>query len=490
MSRPARPAPSFAYPTLGCPRTSPSRQMARPSQSNILTRSRSGTCRRALLGSAATSNMSTPVFSPDGSRIVGLPYRRERDGTVLIVDVPMNLHPLPLEGAPVKARATAFSADGKLLAASGEGMPATVWDASSGRKLAQSSGKTGNATRLLFTRDGQSVIFTCEDGRVRSWHFAERAEPIASLAGHTKEVWALAYTPDGSMLISASDDHTIKLWNARGGSLLATLKGHDCARHIPCRQPRRPAARQWGLRQDSPNLGPTRRPSPRRAPRTHGSGSLPWPSRPGQDHRLGRLRRHGPDLGRGQWCTAPSHSRAHRHRVHPGLPTRRHAARHGERRSDHTRMGHRQRSESFSLSCPRHCSTLSFSPDGNWLASGDDWGSVSIWDVGTGSRRTSVKGSGLRSGTSPSHLMGGLLPPRAATRRSVCSTRSRDRSHWSSMGTPSASTPWPSPPTAGPSPPRATTARSNSGTRGRSEAARCKVRDSRIRRRGPGFDGE
>ncbi len=49
--------------------------------------------------------------------------------------------------------------------------------------------------------------------------------------------------------------------------------------------------------------------------------------------------------------------------------------------------------KSFSLACPKHNSSLAFSPDGTILAAGDDWGTVSFWDVATWSIRTSVKGS-------------------------------------------------------------------------------------------------
>ena len=49
--------------------------------------------------------------------------------------------------------------------------------------------------------------------------------------------------------------------------------------------------------------------------------------------------------------------------------------------------------QSFLLACPKHHSSLAFSPDGTILAAGDEWGNISFWEVATWSIRTLVKGS-------------------------------------------------------------------------------------------------
>jgi len=78
---------------------------------------------------------------------------------------------------------------------------------------------------LIFAPGGESLIFASEDGRIRSWHFVKKPEPIVQLAGHKKEVWGLAFTPDGTTLISSADDHLIKLWDTRDGKLRRALGG-------------------------------------------------------------------------------------------------------------------------------------------------------------------------------------------------------------------------------------------------------------------------
>jgi eukaryotic-like serine/threonine-protein kinase len=177
------------------------------------------------IGSVAIPSLVSLAFSPDGNRLAGVSDTGQR--IHLIAEVRTDPHRMVLAESSGNALQTAFSADGKTLAGGGSGLSPTIWDASSGRKLAEFSGKTGSAGRLVFAPGGESLIFSSEDGRIRSWHFVKKPEPLAELAGHKAEVWGLAYTPDGTTLISSADDHSIKLWDTRHGELRSTLKGHN-----------------------------------------------------------------------------------------------------------------------------------------------------------------------------------------------------------------------------------------------------------------------
>ncbi len=161
----------------------------------------------------------------------------ERDEIFLVGDLRTNPRRVPLEGVSGGEFEVVFSANGKTLAGGGNRLAPTLWDASSGRKLDEFSGKAGRIYGLAFTADGQSLIFGSHDERARSWHFGQRPEPVSQLAGHRAEVWTLAYTPDGTMLISAADDHSIKLWNVRDGTMRAILKRARRPRHSHRGQP-------------------------------------------------------------------------------------------------------------------------------------------------------------------------------------------------------------------------------------------------------------
>ena len=50
--------------------------------------------------------------------------------------------------------------------------------------------------------------------------------PPERLVGHTDSIWAAAFSPDGRFIVSGSWDGTLKLWDAETGAELRTLVGH------------------------------------------------------------------------------------------------------------------------------------------------------------------------------------------------------------------------------------------------------------------------
>lgn len=86
--------------------------------------------------------------------------------------------------------------------------------------------KAGESIRsLAFTPDG-TILATAggnaSDFAVRLWDMAS-GQFIGALDGHTGIVWGVAFSPDGSMLASVSSDHTAKIWDWRNRILIKTL---------------------------------------------------------------------------------------------------------------------------------------------------------------------------------------------------------------------------------------------------------------------------
>ena len=57
-------------------------------------------------------------------------------------------------------------------------------------------------------------------------HFVDGQMPDTFLAGDTDSVWNVAFSPDGQTLASGGKDTTIKLWDVATGKRKATLEGH------------------------------------------------------------------------------------------------------------------------------------------------------------------------------------------------------------------------------------------------------------------------
>jgi len=343
------------------------------------------------LGSLPLHMMSYAAFSPDGNRFAGVTAGGE--AIQLIKDVSTNPRPVPLEKVSGRDFHVAFSPDGKTLAGGGVGLPATLWDTTSGRKLAEFPGKSGSVGCLVFAPEGDSLTFKSEDGRIRSWHFVKKPEPISQLAGHKAEVWGLAYTPDGTTLISSGDDHSIKLWDTRDGGLLSTLKGHCALVASLATSPNGKllasagfdkTVRLWDLPGGRPRAVLRGHTGPVRALAFSPDGRLVASAGSDKTVRVCDVDRNEPML------VLEGHTdKVRALAFHPSGTLLVSASDDRTIRVIDVKEGR----ELFSLPCPKQNSSLVFSPDGSLLASGDDLGKLAIWDVATWSRRRSVKGS-------------------------------------------------------------------------------------------------
>jgi WD40 repeat protein/tRNA A-37 threonylcarbamoyl transferase component Bud32 len=128
------------------------------------------------------------------------------------------------------AACVAFSPDGRRLAVGNFDRHIDVWDTSSGKRLRTLAGHTGLVLGLVFSSDGSRLASASEDRTVRLWDPATGRE-ILQLRGHTDWCQALALSPDGQRLASSSRDGTVRLWDAtpntrRKGQELRTFREH------------------------------------------------------------------------------------------------------------------------------------------------------------------------------------------------------------------------------------------------------------------------
>ncbi|MFJ7203936.1 helix-turn-helix domain-containing protein [Streptomyces sp. NPDC098789] len=163
------------------------------------------------------------AFSPDGRLLAAA----EADGTVRIWDTARRRLLNTLAGHDGSVFAVVFSPDGRLIASAGADRTVRVWQAATGEPYAKLTGHVGSVFALAFAPDGRELASASADRTVALWNVASRQRD-AVLEGHQDFVNAVAFSPDGRTLATGSDDLTVRLWDATepGHPQRAVLRGH------------------------------------------------------------------------------------------------------------------------------------------------------------------------------------------------------------------------------------------------------------------------
>jgi len=126
-----------------------------------------------------------------------------------------------------------YSQTGNLLAASGVGNTAVIWDAASGTQLLVIDGHSAPVIAVALSSDGERLATAGGDGAAMIWTInlsqptARLTTPDHILSGHTAEVTDVLFSPDGTLVATAARDDVIKLWDAASGAEIVTLTGHE-----------------------------------------------------------------------------------------------------------------------------------------------------------------------------------------------------------------------------------------------------------------------
>jgi WD40 repeat protein len=147
-----------------------------------------------------------------------------QDGTVRLWDAAGHaLH--TLRGHEGEVASLAFSPSGRILAtAGGSGSrrgEVKLWDAADGKLLLSHHGLSEKVLAAAFSRDGK-LAAAGGDGTIRIWDKVSADEALR-FRGDTQLVLALAFSPDGKRLASAGRDGRIRLWSS-GGRLETTSR--------------------------------------------------------------------------------------------------------------------------------------------------------------------------------------------------------------------------------------------------------------------------
>jgi WD40 repeat protein len=166
-------------------------------------------------------------WNRDGRRVVSGAHC---DGTARVWDVESGKIVLAIETGFRDMEAVIYSPDMTMIATGGSSREEErflkIWDAKTGKLVANLKGHTDGVICLAWTADGKTLISGSEDFSIRTWN-TTAWQQIAVLTGHTKAVRGIAISPNGRILVSASGDRTARLWNLGNGQLIGSPLQHE-----------------------------------------------------------------------------------------------------------------------------------------------------------------------------------------------------------------------------------------------------------------------
>jgi WD40 repeat protein len=185
---------------------------------------------KSIFSESLNSAISIDI-SPDGQMVaVG-----DTSGLVYLWNISTNQLLATFEGHTNWVWSVAFSPDGNTLASSSNDASVRLWDVPSGQCLRVLTEHTGCVWSVSFSPDGQRFASGSDDRTVRVWNL--QGECLQILKGHTQNVHSVHFSPDNQTLASGSRDTSVRIWNAIDGNCLGVLHGHSegvrCVRYSP-----------------------------------------------------------------------------------------------------------------------------------------------------------------------------------------------------------------------------------------------------------------
>jgi WD40 repeat protein len=102
-----------------------------------------------------------------------------------------------------------------------------IWDLETGRRRISWGCQESILASAAFNRVGDRLVITenYPHTEMQLWD-ARAGTQLATLRGHENHAESVVFSPNDQLLASASLDQTIRLWDGRTGKLLAKLEGH------------------------------------------------------------------------------------------------------------------------------------------------------------------------------------------------------------------------------------------------------------------------
>lgn len=177
--------------------------------------------RRTFVGNGKP--MTDAIFSPDGKWITAAescPVTGETCPPLRVWDANTGKLVSETPLSKFEIQKVEFSPNGRMIVSVNSDAAARIWDAATGKLVTELKGHKGAVYDARFSPDGKRVVTASADKTAKVWD-AVQGDLILTLAPHSS-VRTAVFSPDGKYLVGGVGIGTI--WDAASGEIVATLE--------------------------------------------------------------------------------------------------------------------------------------------------------------------------------------------------------------------------------------------------------------------------
>ncbi len=157
------------------------------------------------------------AFSPDGTTLL----TGSNDGTAKLWGLPALEERKTLRGHTNQIRTVAWNPVADLVATAGTDQTIRLWKPSDGTLVSTIDEGLGQVASLAFSPDGKSLAVGCHESSTAFIFEVADGNVRHKLSGHQNAVLAVAFNRDGSRLATGGYEPELKLWNTATGEAIA-----------------------------------------------------------------------------------------------------------------------------------------------------------------------------------------------------------------------------------------------------------------------------
>ncbi|KAF9947522.1 hypothetical protein BGZ70_002638, partial [Mortierella alpina] len=161
------------------------------------------------------------AYSPDGKSLAAVLH----DYSIVVYDTMTWTKTLTLRGHTRTVNAVVYSPDGHHVASASHDETVRLWDSQTGATILTTEGHAALVLTVVFSPSGQQMVSCSHDGVVRFWNTQTGAQGLSIT--HRGDVSGFAYSPSGHQIaLECQSNSTVQLYDAQTGTPGHILVGH------------------------------------------------------------------------------------------------------------------------------------------------------------------------------------------------------------------------------------------------------------------------